>query len=470
MTLLVNLFRVARDHVLVANDHLKPAVLLIVLLGLSGGIPTQAAVGPPRPSQSPSIIEIPLRISLAQLFEVAEQQMPLQAGNWRSWRKSYGVNTQYRAWRGPLQFRLQGEVLTVQAHVRYWIRVHKKVLGAIDLDSSCGVNEPPRQAVIGVQVRFNWTPDWLLRPAFRILPTRFLDRCEMTIADIDVTPLIEKEFQQQLEDRMRVALRELAPRLQTVRQQAEQSWSQLQQPVQLHEGQWLLLNPWGIALSPLAGYGNRLDAMLALILSPEVITGARPVSGRRPLPALSQYYPRASGLNLQLSVELDYADLGRLMTEQLANQSIDIGGYHAHVDAISVTGQGREISINLKLSGPAAGHVALKATLAFSPESQQFKLDNLDYSYKAEDPLIEAEVNFLGGVIRKLLTGAANQQLQLQMSQWNDRLQALLDNITPADVKLDMTSLQLRHAEIDMTAGSVNLNGLAVGHVKIEFQ
>ena len=118
----------------------------------------------------------------------------------------------------------------------------------------------------------------------------------------------------------------------------------------------------------------------------------------------------------------------------------------------------------------AAGEVALKATLAFSPESQQFTLDNLDYSYKAEDPLIEAEVNFLGGVIRKLLTETANQQLQLQMKQSKERLQALLDTIMPANVKLDMTSLQLRKAEMDMTADSVRLNGLALGHVKIEFQ
>jgi hypothetical protein len=319
MNLLVNFFRIARDHALVVNAPLKPCLLLVALLGLSGGIPTRAAVGPPRPGPSPSIIEIPLRISLARLFEVAEQEMPLQAGNWQGWRKSYGVNTQYRAWRGPLQFTLQGEVLTVQAHVRYWARVHKTVLGAIDLDSSCGVNEPPRQAVIGVQIHFDWTPDWLLRPAFRILPTRFLDRCEMTIADIDVTPLIEEEYQQQLEDRLRVALKELAPRLQSVRQQAEQSWSRLQQPVELGENQWLLLSPLGVALSPLAGYGNRLDAKLALILSPEVVTGARPASGLRPLPALGRYYPRVSGLNLQLSIELDYADLGRLMTEQLAN-------------------------------------------------------------------------------------------------------------------------------------------------------
>jgi hypothetical protein len=158
------------------------------------------------------------------------------------------------------------------------------------------------------------------------------------------------------------------------------------------------------------------------------------------------------------------------MTEQLANQSIDISGYQARVDAIRVAAQGQEISIDLKLSGQAAGDVSLKATLAFSPESQQFKMGNLGYSYKAEDPLIEADVNFLSGVIRKLLTEAANQQLQLQMKQLKERLQSLLNTIMPANVKLDMTSLQLRQAELDMTADSVRLSGLALGHIKIEFR
>jgi hypothetical protein len=332
------------------------------------------------------------------------------------------------------------------------------------------VNEPPRQAIIGVQIRLDWTQDWLLRPAFRVLPTRFLDRCEMTIADIDVTPLIGKEFQHQLEDRMLAALKELAPRLHAVRQQAEQTWSLLQKPVQFREDHWLLLNPWSVALSPLTGSGNRVEAKLAVLMTPEIITGARPTPELRPLPRLSRYYPHAPGLNLHLSLELDYAELGRLMTEQLANQSIDIGGYQARVDAIRLTGQGQEIRVNVKLSGPAAGDVELKATLAFSPENQQFMLDKLDYSYKAEDPLIEAEVNFLGGVIRKLLTVTANQQLERQMDQAKDRLQALFNSITPAEVRLDMGSLQLRQVVIDMTPDAIRLNGMALGHITLEFQ
>ena len=452
------------------KDSILPTFLIILALLLSGGVTAQPVVAQSRAGQSPSSIEIPIRISLDRLFEVAEQEMPLQAGNWHGWQKSYGINTQYRAWRGPLHFTMRGEVLVVQAHVRYWIRAHKKVLGTLDLESSCGVDEPPRQAVIGAQIRLGWGPDWMLRPAFRVMPTRFLDRCEMTIADIDVTPLTGKEFQQQLEKRMRAALAGLAPRLQAIRRQAEGDWSLLQEPVALWADQWLLLNPRGVALSPLVGIGNRLDAKLAVLLAPEVVAGSRPVPARRPLPPLMRFYPRSSGLNLQLAVELDYADLSRVMTELLAGESIDISDHQARIDAIELGGQGQEIRVNVKLSGQAAGDVVLKANLVFTPESQQFQLENLDYTYKPEDPWLEAEANFLRGYIRKLLVAAANQQLQQRMNQWKGHLQALFEKITPDDVKFDMASLQLRQVLLDMTEDAVRLNGLASGHIMLEFK
>ena len=447
-----------------------PALLLILMLILPGCVSAQAIAGQPGAGQSPSIIEIPLSISLDRLFELAEQEMPLQAGNWRGWKKTYGVDTQYRAWRGALQFTMQGEVLSVQAHVRYWIRAHKKLLGTLDLESSCGVDEPPRQAIIGVQIRLGWGPDWMLRPAFRVLPTRFLDRCEMTIADIDVTPIIEREFQQQLENRMRAALFGLAPRLHAIRQQAEQDWSLLQEPLQLWTEQWLLLNPRNVALSPLTGSGNRLGAKLAVVMAPEVVAGSRPVHALRPLPPLERFFPRSPGLNLQLSVELDYTDLSRVVTGLLAGESIDISGNQARIAAIEIGGQGQEIRVNVKLGGSAAGEVALRANLVFIAESQQFELQNLDYTYKAKDPLIEADANFLRGYIRKLLTDAANQQLQQRMDQWKKRLQALLDRIAPDDVTLDMASLQLHQVALDMTTEAVRLNGQVSGRIMLEFQ
>jgi len=454
----------------VPNIFILPGFLLMSSLIASSGVSAQSDAGQGYPVQSPSTVEIPVRISLDRLFEVAEQEVPSQVGNWREWQRTYGVETKYRAWRGPLYLTMQGEVLLVQAHVRYWIKAHKKVLGALNLNSSCGVNEPPRQAVIGVQVRLGWGRDWRLRPGFRVMPTRFLDRCEMTIADIDVTPLIAKEFEKQLKENMRTALTTLGPRLNAVRQQAEQNWFLLQKPVQLWSDHWLLLNPGGIALSPLAGHGDSVAAHLAVLMMPKVVTGSEPASRHWPLPPLMRFYPRSTGLNLQLAVELNYADLDRAITEQLSGESIDIGGHQAGVEAIELGGQGKEIRVKAKLSGDAAGDVTIKASMTFTPDSQQFRLENLDYTYTPEDPLLEPQASLFYGYIRKVLEAAANQQLQRRMNQWKEHLLTVFSTITPDDVELDMTSLQLREVQLRMGEDAVRLNGLASGHIMLDFR
>ena len=435
---------------------------LILILVLCGTVSAQ-------PVLSSSMMEIPVRISLERLFAVAEKEMPQQTGHWRQWKKHHGVRTKYRAWRGPLSFTLQGDVLTVQAHVRYWIKAQKSLLGRLDINSSCGVNEPPRQAVIGIIIRLDWEPDWTLRSDFRVLPSRFLDRCAMTVANIDMTPLVEKEFRKQLESRMQTALTTLLPRLATIRQQAEQNWFRLQQPIRLWADHWLLLKPRGIALSPLEGSGNRLDARLALALEPEVLTNSLPEVQRQPLPPLMRSYPRSNGLNLQLAIELDYTDLNRAVSERLADKSLDIGGWHSAVEAIELGGQKQDLRIDVSLGGHAAGHVTLLAKLVFEPKIQQIQLEILDYSYQPEDPGLSIQENLFRGYIRRMLETTANRKIHQQTNRWKERLLATIREITPDGATLHMDSLQIRKAQLDITANAIKLNGMLSGEIVVEF-
>ena len=236
-------------------------VVLAALLwvALCAPLVAQQTTGAQTSPLGPSSIEIPVGISLDPLAEAAEKHVPEQTGYWRGWHDWHGIDTQYRAWRGPLRVRMQGDMLLLEAHVRYWIKVRKRVLNAFELEGSCGIDEPPRQAVIGLMARLRWGPDWRIYPQFKILPTRFLDPCEMTVAQIDVTPVVEEVFQQQMKKGLRTTLRALLPELDALRQQADDIWSQLQQPVHLAGGNWLLLRPAGVALSPLRGQNRTLD-------------------------------------------------------------------------------------------------------------------------------------------------------------------------------------------------------------------
>ncbi len=447
--------------------------LLLLSLQLLLITPTSAAQPSPgrQPSNGlPTTIEAPLRISLESIYREVEESLPQESGSWRKWKRSHGIDTKYRAWRGPLSFDIRDDVLTVQAHIRYWIRAHKRVLGALNLNSSCGVNESPRQAIIGVQLKLGRGEEWMLRPQYRVLPTRFLDRCTMTIANIDVTPVIENAFHKQLKNRLGQALKKLEPRLAAMQKQAQQGWSLLQQPIELDNHYWLLLRPAGYALSSMNGYDDMLELQLAVMMYPKLIMGSRPESGDAPLPPPGRIYPDPGGDNLHLALELDFAELGRSLTTLLSGQQFDFNNNQFGIDTIQIAAHQQQINITTHLSGAAAGILDIKSDLAFDSATQQLSLDNLEYDYRADGSLHETLSGVFYGVIRKALEDAANRQMQLSLDQWKQRLAQRFDTMTPEGVELDISALQLHGIQISMQNDRVIVDGMITGRAILEFR
>jgi hypothetical protein len=444
----------------------KRLLSLVLLLWLTAaGAPSVA--GMQQPELPVSFIDVPLRLSLEPLIRAADKLLPYQAGNWRTWKDWHGIPSQYRGWRGPLSITASGNVLLVQAHVRYWIRAQKKLLGMVNATASCGIDEPPRQAVIGMQVLLEWGPDWTLRPWFRILPTRFLDRCEMTIANIDVTSVVETEFRKQMQDSLRAALETLAPGLNAIQRQAQQTWSLLQEPVELGQDNWLLLRPASVALSRIAGRGKTLDAQLALTLQPVLVTGPEPASKPLPLPPLGQYYPRSTELNLHLGVDLDFPTLNQRLSDTLAGKSLVIKGRKVSIRKLGLTGSGQEIRARMELTGELAGTADLRAKVAYDAQQQKVELQDLTFDYKAEDPTLGILAGAFHEPIRQALEEAANQALAQQLELLGERLGAVLKKITPAGVVLDLSAFQLSSVQIHIEQQGIRLDGTATGSARL---
>lgn len=445
---------------------LYPILLLLLLPGLAYG-GAQPVAGIQAPASPVSIIDIPVRLSLEPLITAAEKMLPHQAGNWRSWKDWHGVKSQYRAWRGPLNMTVAGDVLLVQAHIRYWIRAHKKVLGAVNLKGSCGIDEPPRQALIGMQVRLGWGPDWTLRPRFRLLPTRFLDRCEMTIADIDVTPLVEKEFRKQMQNSLRAALRKLAPGMNAIQREAQRTWSLLQEPLELGDDSWLMLRPTGVALSGVTGRGKQIDTHLAVSLQPALLTGPRPADKPAPLPPLARYYPRSPGLHLNLAVDLDFAGLNQRITDALDGRSFLVKGRKTGITKLDLGGSGEEIRARLALTGELAGTAELRARLAYAAQERRLEMRDLVFDYAAEDFAVDFLAQALHEPIRQSLEDAANQALTQQLDRLNERLGIVLKKVTPKGTELDMSDLRLSSVKIQIQQDRIRLVGTADGAARL---
>ena len=445
------------------NSKLLPLVLLLWLSNT--GAQSVADIQPP--ATPVSMIEIPVRLHLEPLIDAAEMALPTQAGNWRNWKDWHGIKSKYRAWRGPLRITASGDVLTVQAHIRYWIRARKNLLGAITLKGNCGINEPPRQAVIGMQVHLGWGPDWTLRPEFHILPTRFLDRCEMTIANIDVTPLIEKEFRKQMQNSLRAALRKLAPGMQAIQQQAQRSWSLLQDPVALGQYNWLMLKPTAVALSRITGRGKYIDTQLAISLQPELVTGSEPTGKPLPLPLLGHHYPRSAGLYMHLGISLDFATLNQRLSDTLAGKSFVIKDQQVGIKKFNLGDSGQEISARIELTGEIAGTVELQTRLAYDAQNRKLVLQGLTFDYAAEDFTMGLLAKALHEPIRQALENAANQALAKHLDRLSERLGTALKKITPTGVELDMSALQLSNVQIHIVPQGIRLDGTARGSAQL---
>jgi len=440
-----------------------PRLLATSVLLISAGF--ALAESPPVPPVS--LIQIPIELDLGPLFQAMESSLPTQASQWQSWRKWHGIDARYRAWRGPLQLAMQGDVLQAQAHVRYQLQARKGLIVNIELTTGCGVDEPPRQALIGVLARLDWQPDWSLHPHLRVLPTRFLDRCEVTVADIDVSPLVGKVLEERIEAALMEAMRALAPRLTRLRRAAARAWRGMQTPREVNPGLWLHIQPVGLALAPPQGAGSRARAMVWLALRARLSADPGFTIAPTPLPALAPYHPSQPGLRFALALELDYPTVSAALSERLVGQTTELQGHKARLDGVSLSVKGEDLVLAAKLSGDLAGKLTIMARPGFDAASQTLRLEDVDFVFDAEDPDQELTANLFYDRIRTRIETAANDLLAERNEALRDTLSATLTAALPPNLAPDLSNLRIAELRFLLGDAGLTVAGTADGVLKL---
>jgi hypothetical protein len=397
------------------------------------------------------------------LFAAAEERLPAAAGSWPQWRDWHGIEVRYRAWRGPLRLEMRGGVLQAQAHVRYQVQARKGLLGGLEVAVGCGVEEPPRQALIGLLVRLDWTPDWALRPRFRVLPTRFLDRCEVTVADIDVSPLVGRVFEARLKAAVRHAMADLAPRIHHLRDEAARAWKRLQIPRELIPGLWLHIRPHWIALAPPMGDGSQVQSALWLAFQGRLSSTGAPAGAPTPLPPLLAYRPARPGLSLAVDLALDYPSLSAALGERLIGQTLRVEDRAATIEALALAARGRDLVLSAELGGDLAGRLKIIARPAFDPASQALQLDRLEFVFDPADPEVDVLARMFYIPIRERIEAEANALLAGRTRALGDGLNTVLSQILPPNLPPDLSGLRFAELDIGVGQGGLGLTGLAEG-------
>ena len=296
-----------------------------------------------------------------------------------------------------------------------------------------------------------------------MLPTRPLDPCELTFANIDVSPLVGRAFESRLETALGDALRGLAPRLAAIRAEAARAWLGIQTPRELAPGLWLHVQPLGIALAPPWGAEARLETSLwiaaRLILSGDAAPARPPV----PLPSLLPYRPLEPGLSFALSLDLDYADLSTALAGRLAGQGFEIQDRVARLDSLALRARGEDLVLEVDLAGDLAGRLTLMGRPGFDPVTGSLTLDDLDYVFGAEDAEIAFAANLFYDAIRDRIQEAANKLLAARTGDLGAALNALLAGALPPAVRADLSGLRLVALSFTLGETGLGIAGAAEG-------
>ena len=424
------------------------------------------------PDETPvSVIQIPIELDLGPLFAAAETALPTQAGPWPGSERRHGFDVRYQAWRGPLQLAMRGPVLEARAHVRYRLQARKGLIGGLGLSASCGVDEPPRQALVGVLARLDWAPDWTLHPRFRVLPTRPLDACEVTLADIDVTPLIAGAFESRMESALRDGMKGLAPRLAGIRAEAERVWRSAQVPREVTPGLWLRARPVAVALGPLEGQGARLSTVLAVSARLTLGSEAGEPASATPLPYLMRYRPISPGLRFELGLELDYGAVSTALASRLVGSETAIEGRAVRIDGVRLFARGDDLVLEADLAGALAGRLSVMSRPGFDAESQSLTLENLDYVLDAEDPAVSMLAGMAYDAIRKRVHDTANALLaERTQAAWRSLAESLRAEtaVGSADaIQADVSGLRLARLTIIPRETGLAITGEATGTLRM---
>ncbi|MCG6863090.1 MAG: DUF4403 family protein [Chromatiaceae bacterium] len=438
--------------------------LPVCLLLVSAGIASTAALAVP----PLSVIQVPLELDLRPLFEAAEASLPTQAGHWPGWRDWHGIEARYRAWRGPLRLSMQGDLLQAQAHVRYQLQARKRLVGKIGLTAGCGVDEPPRQALIGVLARLDWGPNWSLHPRFRVMPTRFLDRCEVTVADIDLSPLVGQVFEARIATSLMDAMHALTPRLGRLRQEAARAWQDLQTPRELSPGLWLHIRPLQLALVPPQGSGERAHTAVWLAFRAAVSGDRESAIAPTPLPPLVPYRPSQPGLRFELGLSLDYAEVSAALSERLAGQIMDVQGHEIRLEGISLAAGDEDLVITADLTGDLAGRITIMSRPGFDIATQVLRLEQLDFVFDAADPDQALLTDLFYDRIRARIETAANDLLAERTSGFRSGLRRALAQSLPSVLRPELEGLRLVEARILVGEDGISLSGSAEGTLRFD--
>jgi len=352
----------------------------------------------PLPPQPLATVAIPVRIALSAVANGLSTVFPATDSLDRARCLTLGglVCHQYVYRRDTLDVSMQGDRITIFTRLRYRGRVALPGVGGI---ASCGFDpDPMKRAELRMSTALYWTTSWRIASKGTVLTPRLLDPCQITVLNVDATPLMRKLMEAQLSD-LRKEVDSIVPAVADLKPSAESLWTVMSQPIVLDTTStvWLMMSPESVQLAALTGSANVATTAILLTARPRVVMGARPDASERPFPnlTLTQITP---GLHVPVQIELPFAELSDRATAMMAGQE---AGKGVKVKDVRIWGSGDTAVVKVGVEGKVTGSLYLLGRVAYDSSERAVLINDLQYTLASNSAMSRFKASIGSGRIKR---------------------------------------------------------------------
>lgn len=401
------------------------------------------------PAAEPAVIVLPVSIALGRIRSALAARFPANDSLTRAQCVALGgsVCHQYVYRRDSLDLRMNGDRIDLLARLQYRGRVAISGIGGL---ASCGyAPEPMKRAELRAGTALYWRSDWRLASRNTSVSATLLDACQVTLMQLDATPLMRHIIDGQTA-LLRQTMDSALPALADLRPAADSLWRTMQRPLALDSAStvWLNLTPQGIALARPLGRGDALTTALVITAHPHAVIGARPATVQRALPVLGLAPMGATGIHIPVDIELPFADLSARVTQLLKG---DVAGADLTIDDVKIWGVVDTAVVRLSVHGSVSGDLYMLGRVQYDTASRRVLISDLRYTLASDNAMSRFKASLGSYRIKRAMdqaTGHGRLDVGTQLDSLRGQLSAQLNRSLAPGVSVAGSVTDIRIAAL----------------------
>ncbi len=171
-------------------------------------------------------------------------------------------------------------------------------------------------------------------------------------------------------------------------------WISLQKPIKISKKTpiiWIRPIPKSLAIGKIQGHAGYIRLNVKIGLTAETLIGEEPkytISEKLPNIKTGQHI--APKCDLNVISKLHYDEINELATRLLEGKELEVAGEKIKIKKATISGNGQQVVIELKVRGDFKGTIYLKGTPRYDLENRAIKIVNLGFDVNSEELLLSA--------------------------------------------------------------------------------